>query len=119
MKYVPHALGVTIAGLLLTIRGLVTENLTVNMIGDVIAVAGIVWLFYAWDKLMVHVKAEKRREREVDKLKKDQQDTDMIARAARMTATEAAKAAKSKGQNIKGQARIKNGEVFYIERKEA
>lgn len=119
MKYVPHAWGVTIGGILLTIRGLVTGSLLVNIIGDVVAVVGMVWLFYAWDKLMIHVKAEKRRERRVDKLEVACGNTDMIARAADQKADEARMAAsRSRSQIIKGKLN-RNGQIYEFERKEA
>ena len=118
MKYVPHAWGVTIAGILLTIRGLVTESLLVNIIGDVVAVVGMIWLFYAWDKLMIHVKAEKRRERRVDKLEAACGNADLIARAADQKADEAKAAARSGGQHTKGRLNL-NGQIYEFERKEA
>jgi len=117
MKYVPHAWAVTVAGILLTIRGMATANLTVNIIGDVIAVIGLIWLYYAWDKLMEHIKAERRRDRKVDKIADAQAQSDMIARAAGRKADEA-KAAASKRQHTKGYLRH-NGEIIEFERKEA
>ena len=101
MKYVPHAWGVTVAGILLTIRGIATYNLLVNIIGDVIAVVGLIWLFYAWDKLMAHIKAEKRRERRMDRLADAQETSDMIARSADRKAVEAKDAA-NRTQSVKG-----------------
>ena len=122
MKYVPHSITVVIIGLAATIRGIVAGQIIINVIGDLIALAGVVWLFFAWDKLMDHVRAEKKAGRRMDRIEAAQGNTDLIARAADRNARDAVKAVgdnkKRVGQSHKGF--IRHGDkIICIERREA
>lgn len=118
MKYIPHALTVTVIGLLLLMRGMVSEVLWLRVIGGIVTAAGVIWYYYGHDKLMQHIKAEKRRQRRVDKLETACGNADLIARAADLKADEAKAAARTKGQHIKGF--VRDGDrIINFERKEA
>lgn len=118
MKYVPHAWAVTLIGVILTVRGIVMDELWLNVIGDAIVFAGLIWLWYSWDKHIAQIKRIKRFDRQMDKLKKNQEDSNILLRATSRKADEAKAAAKSKGQHIKGFVR-EGDRIINFERKEA
>ena len=117
MKYVPHAWTLTAAGLLMTMGGMTSGSGALKLIGGLTVIAGLIWLNYAWDKLVQFTKRTKRHEREVENMKKAQANSDMIARAADRKANEA-KTEVGKGQHIKGYIRD-NSRIITFERKEA
>lgn len=117
MKYIPHALTVTVIGVILTIRGMFLHSLKINIIGSVLVTVGMIWFFLAWDKLMAHVKAEQRTARRVESLKKTQKDAEDRALDASVKADAAMKAAIKTGRHMKGRANI-GGQIIEL-RKEA
>ena len=114
MKYVPHAWMLTVVGILLTVGGININSGLLKLIGVLTIIAGLIWLNYAWDKLMDHIRRAKRHEREVENMKKAQANSDMIARAAGRKADEA-KAVVRNGQHIKGYC-LNNGHIITFEK---
>lgn len=117
MKYIPHSLTVTIIGVILTIRGMFLHSLKINIIGSVLVTVGMIWFFAAWDKLMAHVKAERKTARRVESLKKTQKDAEDRALDASVKADEAMKEATRPRRSFLGRMN-ENGKIIEI-RKEA
>lgn len=104
MDKAPEALFLTVAGVLLHVKGIVSDIFWMDIVGGALCVVGLILFWCASDKLLQFIKRQKRHERKVDKLEDMVSETDVIARGASRRAADAEeKAKKAQGQKVKGQ----------------